>query len=98
MELWVMGPHRTRVVTFNAFKLQGMTENNLSTMSVTTSVPRARDEENHLPARLDEADQLAKFLSIGGHRNVINNRDNLYGQVVHRSVYISRELSLLRRV
>ena len=28
-----------------------MTENNLSTMSATTSVPRARDEENHFPAR-----------------------------------------------
>ena len=32
-------------------QLEGMTENSLSTMSATTSVPRARDEENHFPAR-----------------------------------------------
>ena len=52
VELWVTGPHRVRrVATFNAIKLQGMTENILSTMLVTTSVPRARDEENHFPAR-----------------------------------------------
>ena len=30
---------------------QGMSENNRSVFSATTSVPRARDEENHFPAR-----------------------------------------------
>ena len=44
VELWFMGPQRIRVVTFNAITLKGMTENNLSTMSATVSVPRARDE------------------------------------------------------
>ena len=32
-------------------QFESMMENNLSDMSVTTSVPRARDEENHFPAR-----------------------------------------------
>ena len=30
---------------------QGMSEDSMSVMSVTTWVPRARDEENHFPAR-----------------------------------------------
>ena len=30
---------------------QGMSEDSLSAMSATTSIPRARDEENHFPAR-----------------------------------------------
>ena len=45
-------------------------ENSLSVMSATTSVPRARDEE---------ADQLAKFSSIGGYRKVINHSNRWYG-------------------
>ena len=32
-------------------QVESMMENNLSTMSATTSVPRARDEENHFLAR-----------------------------------------------
>ena len=36
---------------------QGMSEDRLSAMLATASIPRARDEENHYPARYDEADQ-----------------------------------------
>ena len=46
-------------------------------MSATTIVPRVRDEENHFPARSNEADQKAKFSSIGGYRNVINNSNRV---------------------
>ena len=52
VELWVMGPHCIiRVVTFHAITMQGLSRNSLSALSVTRSVPRARDEENHFPAR-----------------------------------------------
>ena len=40
-------------------------------MSVTlmkTSTPRAGDEENRFPAHYGEADQIARFSSIGGCR------------------------------
>ena len=40
-------------------------------------VPRARDEENHFPARLNEAHQKEKFSSIGGYRNAINKRNKV---------------------
>ena len=40
-----------RVVTFYAIRWQGVPENSLSAMSVTTSVPKARDNENHFPVR-----------------------------------------------
>src|SRR3954463_16327715 len=47
VELWVMGPHRNRVVAFNVITTQGLSENSLSTTSATTSVPGAVDKENH---------------------------------------------------
>ena len=55
VELWVMGPPcglkvgRWWCLTRSC--KQGMSEDSLSVMSATTSVPRARDEENHFPAR-----------------------------------------------
>ena len=55
VDLWVMGPPcglkvgRRRRLTRSC--KQGMSENSLSVMSATTSVLRARDEENHFPAR-----------------------------------------------
>ena len=68
-------------------------------MLATMLVPRARDEENHFSCSLNEADQYARFLSIGGYRNVINNSNKvLLIEFVHRGVYVSRELSLLRYV
>jgi hypothetical protein len=42
---------------------------------------------------------LAKFSSIGGYWNVINNSKKvLLTEFVHQGVYISNELSLLRYV
>src|SRR3954465_2941967 len=71
-------------------------------MSGTSSVPRARDEKNHFPSRYDEAYQLEKFLSIGGHRKVINNHNRLYGQsstpkCFHKQGIITAQTSYLRR-
>jgi hypothetical protein len=40
-----------RTVSSYRSRQQGMSEDSLLVMSVTTSVPRARDEENHFPAR-----------------------------------------------
>ena len=40
----------------------------MSVTLMTTSTPRARDEENRLPAHYSEADQMAKFSSTGGCR------------------------------
>ena len=54
-----------------------MSGDSLSVMSPTTLVPRARDEENHFPARLNEADQKAKSSSIGGYRNVNSNNNKV---------------------
>ena len=52
VELRVMGPPRIgRVVTCYAIMTQGLSENSLSAMSATMSVPRERDAENHFPAR-----------------------------------------------
>ena len=52
--LWNCDEGRSRVgrtVSSYRSRQQGMSEGSLSVMSVTTSVPRARDEENHFPAR-----------------------------------------------
>mgnify|MGYP005844737039 CR=1 FL=1 len=55
MELWVMGPpcglKVERPLTSCTVSKQGMSEVSLSVMSTTTSVPMARDKENHFPAR-----------------------------------------------
>ena len=52
MELWLSANYEQKgVVTFYAIMMQGLSEKNLLDMSVTTSVPRARDEWNHFPAR-----------------------------------------------
>src|SRR3954465_164979 len=40
---------------------------------------------------------IGKVLVHRWSPKVIINRDSLYGQVVHRSVYISRDLSLLKQ-
>ena len=37
-------------------------------MLMTTSTPRAGDEENRFPAHYGEVDQMARFSSIGGCR------------------------------
>ena len=52
--LWNFGECRSKVgrtVSSYRSRQQGMSEDSLSVMSVIMSVPRARDEENHLPAR-----------------------------------------------
>ena len=38
----------------------------MSVMLMTTSTPRAGDEENRFPAHYSEADQMARFSSTGG--------------------------------
>ena len=56
MDLWVVGPPcglevgraETSCVIMQARHARG---GSLSDMSATTSIPRARDEENHFPAR-----------------------------------------------
>ena len=40
----------------------------MSVMLMTTSTPRAGDEENRFPAHYSEADQMARFSSTGGCR------------------------------
>ena len=53
VEPWVMGPPcgiKVGVVTSCMVTIEGMSETSLSVMSTTTSIPRARDEENHFPA------------------------------------------------
>ena len=40
----------------------------MSVTLMTTSTPRAGDEENHFPAHYSEADQMATFSSTGGCR------------------------------
>ena len=52
--LWNCDQCQSRVggtVTSYRSRQQGMSGGSLSVMSVTSSVPRARDEENHFPAR-----------------------------------------------
>jgi hypothetical protein len=52
--LWNCGEGQSRVgvtVTPHRSRQQGRSVDRLSVMSVTTSVPRARDEENRFPAR-----------------------------------------------
>ena len=54
VELWVMGPPcgiKVGGVVTSCMVMIGMSEGSLSIMSATMSVPRAGDEENHLPAR-----------------------------------------------
>ena len=103
MDPWVMGPPWIRrVLTFHAIQMKGLSENSLLAMSATMSVPRARDAENHFPARYDEADQLAKFLTIGGHRKVINNRNWLYRQgstmrCLHKQGIIAAQIIYITR-
>ena len=41
----------------------------MSVTLMTTSTPRAADEENHFPAHYSEADQMARFSSTGGCRH-----------------------------
>ena len=54
MELWVMGPlcglKAGGVLSF-AHEISWMSKGSMLVMSATTSVPRARDEENHFPTR-----------------------------------------------
>ena len=40
----------------------------MSVTLMTTSTPRAGDEENRFPAHYSEADQMARFSSTGGCR------------------------------
>src|SRR3954463_5581497 len=58
----------------------------------------AKGEEQREPfsCSLRRGGPIGKVLVHLWSPKVINNRNRLYGQVVHRSVYISRELSLLR--
>ena len=56
LELWVMGPPCGffligAVTSCTGMSEHSMSEGSLLIMSATTSVPRARDEENHFPAR-----------------------------------------------
>ena len=71
-------------------------------MSVTlmiTSTPRAEDEENRFPAHYGEADQMARFSSIGGCR--YNNGSDMvtllamYIMILHILCPDHRRLGLL---
>src|SRR3954463_1381146 len=77
VELWVMGPHRTRVVTFNAITTQGLSDNSLSTRSATTSVPGAVDKENHFLLVITRRTNWQSSRP-GGYRDVINNGNKGY--------------------
>ena len=61
-----------------------------------SSVPRARDEENHSPAHWTRRTNRQSSRPTGGHRNVINNSNRvILDRVVHRGGYVSREILLL---
>ena len=75
---------------------QGMSEDSLSVMSATTSVPRARDEENHFPARWTRwANRQSSRPSVvtGISSTIVTGS---YWPIIHRGVYISSESLLLR--
>ena len=59
----------------------------MSVTLITTSTPRAGDEENRFPAHYSEADQMARFSSTGGCRyNNGSDRVNLlvmYIMILH---------------
>ena len=52
-----MGYGPTMWVKVGRGPIEGMSDDRLSVMFPTTSVPMARDEENHFPAHRNEADQ-----------------------------------------
>ena len=52
----------------------------MSVMLMTTSTPRAGDEENRFPAHYSEADQMARFSSTGGCR--YNNSKDMVALLV----------------
>ena len=55
----------------------------MSVTLMTTSTPRAGDEENRFPAHYGEVDQMARFSSIGGCRyNNGTNRVTLLGMYI----------------
>jgi hypothetical protein len=90
-----MGSHRTRVVAFNAITTQGLSDNSLSTMSATASVPGAMDKENHfllVNTRRTNWQVLVPVVT----EMLSTMATRVTDEVVHRVVYISRESSLLR--
>ena len=54
----------------------------MSVTLMTTSTPRAGDEENRFPAHYSEADQMARFSSTGGCR-YINGSDRITLLAMH---------------
>src|ERR1041385_1371309 len=66
--------------------------NGLSALSVAMSVPRVREEENH----------LAKFSSIGGSQKVIHDSNRLYRQssttkCLHKQGIITAQIGHITR-
>ena len=53
----------------------------MSVMLMKTSTPRAGDEENRFPVHYGEADQMARFSSIGGCR-YNNGSDRVKGVTI----------------
>ena len=60
----------------------------MSVMLVTTSTPRAGNEENRFPAHYSEEDQMARFSSTGGCR-CNNDKDMvaLFSDIYHDLAY-----------
>ena len=74
----------------------GMSVDSLSAMSATMLVPRARDEENHFPARWTRrANRQGSRPSVvtGISSTIVTGS---YWPIIHRGVYISSESLLLR--
>ena len=71
-----------------------MSKDRLSIMSATTIGTKGEGRREPFSCSLNEADQLAKFSSIGGYRNVINNSNRvlltkLYTKVLEKQRIIT---------
>ena len=72
-----------------------MSKGSLPDMSATTSIPRARDEENHF-LLVERGGPIGKVLVHRRLPEVINSRNRVTpDRRVHRGVYLSRGLPLL---
>ena len=92
-----MGPHRTRVVAFNAITTQDLSENSLSMMSATRSVPGAVDKENHF-LLVNTRRTNWQSSRPGGYRDVINNGNKgLLTRCIHKQGIIAAQINYITR-
>ena len=100
MELWVMGPPCGLKEGKALFILNGHDSKACQRVACQlcrqqSSVPRARDEKNHSPARwMRRTNRQSSRPSVatGKSSTIVTGS---YWQLVHRGVYISREIILL---